>query len=109
MLIKEIYVKNPFIKGPIIYKNIETEDSTEFKGFIRVKLLEPTKASRKDSVFFLTKIQLLKLFQNFWNNIPPAVKPRGSKVLEHRRPHQLYTEGEKYGFLEMRAQLHTKS
>lgn len=40
MLIKEIHVKNPFVKGPMIYESIEAEDSKDFEGFIKVKFLK---------------------------------------------------------------------
>lgn len=40
MLIKEIHVTSPFVKGAMIYENIEAEDSKDFEGFIKVKFLK---------------------------------------------------------------------
>ena len=61
MLVKELYIDHPFSKEVEVLKNVEAEDATEFKGFIRVKLLGPTELSSKDSIFFFNRNSITKI------------------------------------------------
>ncbi len=61
MLVKELYIENQFTKKIEALKNVEAEDATEFKGFIRVKLLGSTEVPGKDSVFFFNRNSITKI------------------------------------------------
>ncbi len=61
MLVKELYIEHPFSKEIEVLKNVEAEDATEFKGFIRVKLLDSTEIPGKDSVFFFNRNLITKI------------------------------------------------
>ena len=61
MLVKELYIEHPFSKEIEVLKNVEAEDATEFKGFIRVKLLGSTEVPGKDSVFFFNRNSITKI------------------------------------------------
>ncbi len=61
MLVKELYIEHPFSKEVEVLKNVEAEDATEFKGFIKVKLLGSTELPSKDSVFFLNRNSITKI------------------------------------------------
>lgn len=57
MLVKEIHVTSPFVKGAMIYENIEAEDSNDFEGFIKVKFLKDGRGfSAGDVVLFNRRI-----------------------------------------------------
>ncbi len=61
MLVKELYIEHPFSKEIEVLKNVEAEDATEFKGFIRVKLLDSTEIPGKDRVFFFNRNSITKI------------------------------------------------
>lgn len=61
MLVKELYIEQPSSKEFEVLKNVEAEDTTEFKGFIRVKLLGSTEAPGKDSIFFFNRNSIAKI------------------------------------------------
>ena len=61
MLVKELYIEHPFSKEIEVLKNVETEDSTEFKGFIKVKLPGSSEVPGKDSVFFFNRNSITKI------------------------------------------------
>lgn len=61
MFVKELHVKHPITKEIEVLKNVEAEDATEFKGFIRVKLLGSTEVPGKDSVFFFNRNSITKI------------------------------------------------
>ncbi len=61
MLVKELYIEHPFSKEIEALKNVEAGDATEFKGFIKVKLLDSTEIPGKDSVFFFNRNSITKI------------------------------------------------
>lgn len=61
MFVKELYIEHSFSKEIEVLKNVEAEDATEFKGFIRVKLLGSTEVPDKDSAFFFNRNSITKI------------------------------------------------
>lgn len=61
MRVKEMFVEQEVTKQPIVIKNLEVEDSTEFEGFLRVKFLEEYKEFSVDSVIFINRDRVLKI------------------------------------------------
>ncbi len=61
MLVKGLYIEHPFSKEIEVLKNLEAEDSTEFEGFVKVKLLGSTEIPDKDNVFFFNRNSITKI------------------------------------------------
>ena len=61
MRIKEMVVEHEFTKQPIIVKNLEAEDSSEFEGFLRVKFLEAYKEFSAGDIVFINRDRVLKV------------------------------------------------
>ena len=61
MRVKEMFVEQEVTKQPIVIKNLEVEDSTEFEGFLRVKFLEEYKEFTVDSIIFINRDRVLKI------------------------------------------------
>ena len=61
MLVKELYVKNPFTKRVEVLENLELEDSTEFSGFFRVKFLGSAEVPSKDNIILFNRNSVPKI------------------------------------------------
>ena len=61
MLIKELYIKNPYSERVETLKNLKAEDSAEFSGFLRVELLGVTEVPRRDNIVFFNKNSIFKI------------------------------------------------
>ena len=61
MLVKGLYIEHPFSKEIEVLKNLEAEDSTEFEGVVKVKLLGSTEIPDKDNVFFFNRNSITKI------------------------------------------------
>lgn len=61
MRVKEMIVEQEITKQPIIVRNLEVEDSSEFEGFLRVKFLEAYKEFRADDSVFINRDRVLKI------------------------------------------------
>ena len=61
MRVKEMFVEQEVTKQPIVIKNLEVEDSTDFEGFLRVKFLEEYKEFSVDSIIFINRDRVLKI------------------------------------------------
>ena len=65
MLIKELYIKNPYSKRVETLKNLKAEDSAEFSGFLKVEFLDSTEVPSKDNVVFFNRNLILKIVPEF--------------------------------------------
>ena len=61
MRVKEILVEQEITKQPIVIKNLEVDDSTEFEGFLRIKFLEGYKEFSADTIIFINRDKVLKI------------------------------------------------
>lgn len=61
MLIKELYIKNPYSKRVETLKNLKAEDSAEFSGFLRVEFLSSAEVPCKDNIVFFNKNSIFKI------------------------------------------------
>ena len=61
MRVKEMFVEQEVTKQPIVIKNLEVDDSTEFEGFLRIKFLEEYKEFSVDSIIFINRDRVLKI------------------------------------------------
>ena len=61
MLVKELYIKNPYSERVEALKNLKAEDSTEFPGFLKVELLGSTEVPSKDNIVFFNKNSIFKI------------------------------------------------
>ncbi len=61
MLVKELYIKNPYSEQVEVLKNLKAEDSAEFSGFLKVEFLDSTEVSSKDNVAFFNKNSIFKI------------------------------------------------
>ena len=61
MLVKELYIKNPFTKRVEVLENLEPEDATEFSGFFRVEFLCSADAPSKDNIVFFNKNSIFEI------------------------------------------------
>ena len=57
MLIKELYIKNPYSERVETLKNL----TAEFSGFLRVELLGVTEVPRRDNIVFFNKNSIFKI------------------------------------------------
>ncbi len=73
MFVKELHVKQPITKEIEVLKDIEAEDSFDFKGFILVKLLVPTEDPGKDTVFYFNRNLITKIVPHSLDWDPPGV------------------------------------
>lgn len=61
MRVKEMFVEQEVTKQPVVIKNLEVDDSTEFEGFLRVRFLEEYKEFTVDSIIFINRDRVLKI------------------------------------------------
>ena len=73
MFVKELHVKQPITKEIEVLKDVEAEDSFDFKGFILVKLLVTTEISGKNSVFYFNRNLITKIVPHSLDWDPPGV------------------------------------
>ncbi len=59
MLVKKLCTKDPFNDEPIVYENLEAEDSTDFEGFIKLKLLKDNEHVKVERVMLLNRNTVL--------------------------------------------------
>ncbi len=61
MLVKELYLRDLMTNEPVLLENLEVEDATEFKGFLRVKFLGSAKEPGKDNIAFFNRDVVIKI------------------------------------------------
>ena len=61
MRVKEILVEQEITKQPVVIRNLEVDDSSEFEGFLRVKFLEEYKEYSADTIIFINRAKVLKI------------------------------------------------
>ncbi len=59
MLVKKLCTKDPFNDEPIVYENLEAEDSTDFEGFIKLRLLKDSDHVKVERVMLLNRNTVL--------------------------------------------------
>lgn len=65
MLVKELYVKGPFLEEVKVLEKLEVKDSTEFRSFIKVKFLGTAENPNRNGVFYFNKNLILKIVPEF--------------------------------------------